>query len=87
LKRKMQTNDIIARRSVIFIENDTIGDDWFNPLLVQTLREFAEMVEKKHAGHEGVEIYNSPNGTKLTIISNIWYGTLLPDLNLGLADK
>jgi len=86
-ERRVKINDINARRLAIVIENDTIGDNLFNPLLVEALRDYANMVEQHRAGHEGVEVYNSPNGTKLTIIANTWFGTLLPDSGRRLADR
>ncbi len=75
------------RYIVLLIQNETIRDDTWNPLLIETLREYADMVEKKHAGHEGIEKFFAKNGNKLTVIANTWYGTLLPDTIPGLADK
>ena len=70
-----------GRCCVLFIENNSIKDnDEFIPLIVQTLREYADICERKHAGHEGVEKYFSPNGNRLITVTSTWYGTLLPDL-------
>jgi hypothetical protein len=70
--------EIIARRLVMFIENDTIGDGYWNPTIVKSLREYANLVEKGKAGHTSPEVYESPNGNKITTISGTWLGELLP---------
>lgn len=69
--------DITERKLCIFVENNEIGDGHWNITVAQSLREYADMVERKVAGHT-TEIYISPNGNKLTIIGGTWLGELLP---------
>lgn len=68
-----------GRRSVLIIENDRLWDgDELSSVVIPTLREYADMLEKHTAGDEGFEIYEKPDGTKLTVISTIWGGQEIP---------
>ena len=66
--------DITARRQVIWIENDSIGDGYFRPLLAQALREYADLVERGGPDREQPEVFESSNGTRLTSFFGTWLG-------------
>ena len=57
------------RIAVLYIENETIGDGFFAVEIVNTLREYADMVDRGEAGHLQCEEYIGPRGTKLSIIA------------------
>jgi len=68
---------VIARRQVIWIENDTIGDGDFKPLLARALREYADLVERGGPDPEQPEVFKSPNGTRFTCFFGTWLGELV----------
>jgi hypothetical protein len=81
----MQTREIIARRLVIIIENDTIGDGQWEPMVKQTLQEYIDLIEdgpwiktvdRKPYGDD-MDIHISKNGNKLTAIPGTWFGELV----------
>ena len=68
------TTSVIARRQVIWIENDAIGDRQFGPLLAQALREYAEIVGRGGRDPEQPEVFESSNGTRFTCFFGTWLG-------------
>lgn len=76
-----------GRHFAMFIENKFLGDQCFNSLLIQTLKEYIAMLENNRAGCISSEKYYSPNGNEVTIICCTWNGTLLPHGESGLGQK
>lgn len=72
----MSEPSIIARRIIIYIENDTIGDGYWVPTVAQSLQEYASMIVRKLAGNDMPEVHEAPNGNKLTVIGGTWLGEL-----------
>lgn len=55
----------IKRKVSITIENDEIGDDLWNPLIVETLRELADHTERTQGSGTYPMRYRSANGNKI----------------------
>jgi hypothetical protein len=68
---------MIVRRQVIWIENDTIGDGDFKPLLAHALREYANLVERVGPDPEQPEVFESSNGTRFTCFFGTWLGDVI----------
>ena len=60
------------RRVVIVIENDTIGDDLWNPHVVKTLRDYADYSEKTQGAGDSPQCFKFKNGNKLTVYSGTY---------------
>lgn len=60
------------RRVVIIIENDTIGDGFWEPLVVKTLRDYADHSGKTGGSGDWPQCFRSPNGNKITIYSGTY---------------
>ncbi len=71
-------NETCSRIAVLHLQNDIIGDDLFAPEIANTLREYADMIDRNEAGHTSCERYEGPRGTKLMIIASTWFGTQIP---------
>lgn len=56
----------VIRRKVIIIENDTIGDGTWNPLIKETLMEY---LNDPSYSNEDMDIHISKNGNRLTTIA------------------
>ena len=68
-----------GRRLVLIIEHDNMEDgDLLSDITIPILRKYVEMVEKDLAGNRGFEIFNAPNGGKLTAIGTIFGGNEIP---------
>jgi hypothetical protein len=66
----------VIRRKVFIVENDTIGDEHWKPLIKETLLEY---FNDPSYGNELVDIHISKNGNRLTTISGSWFGILCQD--------
>lgn len=64
--------------ATIFLENNKIGDGCFIPEIAATLREYADMLDAKTAGHHTAEQWTSKGGTRLFILASAWYGDEIP---------
>ena len=72
--------DLVERNAMIFMENDTIGDGVFVPEMAKTLRQYADMIEARKAGHDVVETFTSAGGTRLVKVAGPYYGQCIPRL-------
>jgi hypothetical protein len=68
----------MTRTTILTLENNKVGDGLFNPEVVETLKRYVEMVEAGNAGYESSEIYRSPGGTTLKVLSSIRPYEILP---------
>ena len=75
---------MIARRAIVVIENDEIGDEVWFPLIVKTLREYADYQEAtKGCGHFP-QCFKSSNGNKFTVYAGTYLReNLLDGANLS----
>ena len=60
------------RRMVIVIENDTVGDGIWNPHIVRTLRDYANLLKKTGGSGDWPKCFQSKNGNKITIYSGTY---------------
>ena len=66
----------VIRRIVFTIENDSIGDGYWKPLIKETLMEY---FNNPLYGNVSIDIHISQNGNRLTTIAGSWFGVLSPD--------
>ena len=66
----------VIRRKVFIVENDTVGDGYWNPLIKETLLEY---LNNPSYGREHMDIHISKNGNRLTTIADSWFGVLSQD--------
>lgn len=71
---KQERGEMNARRRMIWIENDQIGDGYFAPLLAEALREYAGFVEGDYPVKHQPEVFVASNGTRITGFSGTWLG-------------
>lgn len=67
---------VSASYRVIFAEIE--GDRYVPPILAETLRKFADMLDKRQAGQNPAEFFNDDNGCKLKVIASNWTRELCP---------
>ena len=68
-----------GRRLVLIIENDRLQDgDEMDSVAIPELREYVAMLEQHRAGNSGFEVYEKPDGTKLTAIGTTWGADEIP---------
>jgi hypothetical protein len=68
---------MIARRWIIVIENDTIGDGYWMPTVAKALREYASLIEAGKLGNTFPHVYESEEGNRLIATGGTLCGELL----------
>ena len=58
-----------TRSLSLHMENAHIGDGPFNLEIAQTLRNYADAIERGEAGSRSLEVFENERGTRVTAIS------------------
>lgn len=64
----------IRRVEMLCLENDVIGDGYFTMEVAQTLREYADALEKCQLGNRACDVFISARGTRVTAIGASYEG-------------
>lgn len=64
----------IKRVEMLCLENDVIGDGYFVMEVAQTLREYADALERCQLGNRACDVFISPRGTRVTAIGATYEG-------------
>ena len=62
----------------IYLENDVIGSGMWCFEIAQTLRAYADAVEKQETGQYATGVFDSPGGTRMVITTGTWIGHKSP---------